>query len=210
MKDYYKLFGLGRSASDADIGEAYRRLVRQTHPDAARTADHTAFIEVQEAWEAIGTPQRRRDYDRALCRQRQLQRLSQLVRVRPHPAQVRRRAGVPAALWDKPTALYVREVYVPRMPDVDLVLDPLEAAHGGPVPLAVAIPVRCTACQGWGRTTHFVCRVCRGVGMVERRLVLPVYVPPQARDGLVTRVPLRRFGMAGCSLLVRLRVAEQD
>ena len=64
-KDYYAVLGVPRTASQADIKRAYRKLARQHHPDA-KPGDKTAerrFKEVNEANEVLGDPAKRRQYD---------------------------------------------------------------------------------------------------------------------------------------------------
>lgn len=58
----YRVLGLDRGCSNADIQRAYRRLARVLHPDAGGEA--AKFTELQEAYDAVRTPSRRADYDR--------------------------------------------------------------------------------------------------------------------------------------------------
>jgi curved DNA-binding protein len=65
FKDYYEVLGVPRSASDADIKKAFRKLAREHHPDVAknkRTAEEK-FKEINEAYEVLGDPAKRRKYD---------------------------------------------------------------------------------------------------------------------------------------------------
>jgi curved DNA-binding protein len=65
FKDYYKSLGVPRNASDADIKKAFRKLAREHHPDVAKdkkTAEEK-FKEVNEAYEVLGDPAKRRKYD---------------------------------------------------------------------------------------------------------------------------------------------------
>ena len=58
----YEVLGVSPSASETDIRRAYRRLLRETHPDTG--GDTARFIAVQTAWERIGAPTDRQAYDR--------------------------------------------------------------------------------------------------------------------------------------------------
>lgn len=63
-KDYYKIMGVGRDASQEDIKKAYRRLARKYHPDVSSEPDAEAkFKEVGEAYEVLGDPEKRAAYD---------------------------------------------------------------------------------------------------------------------------------------------------
>jgi curved DNA-binding protein len=64
-KDYYAVLGVPRTASQADIKKAFRKLARQHHPDA-KPGDATAerrFKDVNEANEVLGDPAKRKQYD---------------------------------------------------------------------------------------------------------------------------------------------------
>jgi curved DNA-binding protein len=64
-KDYYAVLGVPRTASQADIKKAFRKLARQHHPDAkpGDTAAERRFKEVNEANEVLSDPAKRKQYD---------------------------------------------------------------------------------------------------------------------------------------------------
>ncbi len=64
-KDYYRVLGVGRSATALEIKKAYRRLARKLHPDV-NPGDRTAeekFKEIQEAYSVLGDPKKKTAYD---------------------------------------------------------------------------------------------------------------------------------------------------
>jgi curved DNA-binding protein len=65
-KDYYKILGVGRDASEKDIKRAYRRLARQFHPDVNpdNKQAEERFKEINEAHEVLSDPEKRTKYDR--------------------------------------------------------------------------------------------------------------------------------------------------
>ncbi len=65
-KDYYKILGVGRNATPAEIKSAFRRLARDTHPDANpnNPAAEARFRDAAEAYEVLSDTDRRRRYDR--------------------------------------------------------------------------------------------------------------------------------------------------
>ena len=64
-RDYYEVLGVDKSASDADIKKAYRKLAKQYHPDVnpGDTAAEAKFKEASEAYEILSDPQKKAKYD---------------------------------------------------------------------------------------------------------------------------------------------------
>lgn len=62
MKNYYEVLGTDKSASQEEIKKAYRNLSKQFHPDVNPTGE-TRFKEVAEAYEVLGDPAKRAQYD---------------------------------------------------------------------------------------------------------------------------------------------------
>jgi curved DNA-binding protein len=65
FKDYYKVLGVERTASDDEIKKAFRRLARKHHPDISKAADAQARMqELNEAHEVLRDREKRAAYDR--------------------------------------------------------------------------------------------------------------------------------------------------
>jgi curved DNA-binding protein len=65
FRDYYQTLGVARSATADEIKKAFRKLARQHHPDVAKDkkAGEVKFKEINEAYEVLGDPEKRKKYD---------------------------------------------------------------------------------------------------------------------------------------------------
>ncbi|XP_078485547.1 dnaJ homolog subfamily B member 4-like [Ciona intestinalis] len=63
-KDYYKVLGISRSASEDEIKKAYRKLALKYHPDKNKSASaEEKFKEIAEAYEVLSDPEKKKMYD---------------------------------------------------------------------------------------------------------------------------------------------------
>jgi len=75
-KDYYKVLGVEKKATETEIKKAYRKLAQQFHPDR-NPNDKSAqekFKEINEAYEVLGDAEKRRKYDQLGANYQQWQR----------------------------------------------------------------------------------------------------------------------------------------
>lgn len=64
MKDFYQILGVSRSASEAEIKKAYRRLAKQFHPDVNKNkGSEEKFKEISEAYNVLGDQKKKKEYD---------------------------------------------------------------------------------------------------------------------------------------------------
>jgi len=64
-RDYYEILGLNKSASEAEIKSAYRKMAKQYHPDLNSGDEEAAhkFKEVNEAYQVLGDEKKKAQYD---------------------------------------------------------------------------------------------------------------------------------------------------
>ncbi len=126
----YEVLGVSASATQDELRVAYRRLMRETHPDTGGNA--TRFTAVQVAWERIGTPDERAAYDRGRPRtpaqgaNTDESNFSWEPKARAHPADTRPRArayGHPGG-WRRERYLTLIREWVGRGETVDDPYDP--------------------------------------------------------------------------------------
>ncbi|NOX90174.1 MAG: J domain-containing protein [Calditrichaeota bacterium] len=63
MKDYYKILGIKRDASQKEIKAAYRNLAKRHHPDMTGRNSDEQFKDIQEAYSTLSDPEKRSHYD---------------------------------------------------------------------------------------------------------------------------------------------------
>ncbi|WP_030977680.1 molecular chaperone DnaJ [Streptomyces sp. NRRL S-1824] len=194
-KDYYKVLGVPRDATDAEIKKAYRKLAREFHPDANKGDDKAEerFKEISEANDILGDSKKRKEYDEARA-------LFGNGGFRAGPGGAGGNfnfdlgdlfggtqgggAGGPGGfgggggLGDVFGGLFNRgggagtRVQPRRGQDIEseVTLSFTEAVDGATVPLRMSSQAPCKACSGTGdkNGTPRVCPTCVGTGQVSR------------------------------------------
>ena len=79
FKDYYATLSVAKSASEKEIKQAFRKLARKHHPDVnpGDKAAEARFKEINEAYEVLGDPEKRRKYDELGANWRQYEQAQQ-------------------------------------------------------------------------------------------------------------------------------------
>ncbi len=190
-KDYYKVLGVPKDATEAEIKKAYRKLAREFHPDANKgdASAEERFKEISEANDILGDPKKRKEYDEART-------LFGNGGFRPGPGagggsfnfdlgdlfggtQGGGAGGFGGGLGDVFGGLFNRggagagtRVQPRRGQDIEseVTLSFPEAVDGATVPLRMTSQAPCKACSGTGdkNGTPRVCPTCVGTGQVSR------------------------------------------
>jgi DnaJ-class molecular chaperone len=185
-KDFYSILGVARTATQAAIKRAYRRLTKEVRPELSDSsaADLQAL---QAAYEVLTDAERRRRYDESL---------QQMERDRFAPLS-----------WSfvrSPASGDLRRPTLPGSLSGEILLTPQEAAAGGVLPLDVPLLATCPACDGTGGNV-FDCHRCGGEGKVERRLPVPIRIPAGIPDGTVFQLAVDDPAVLSVLLTVHVR-----
>jgi DnaJ-class molecular chaperone len=204
-KDFYVILGVRRDATPRGIRKAYLDAVKRHHPDRIGEAGTATFQDIQEAYETLSDPERRREHDYRLNEAGR----SFLRRARRPGAVVSEPISIlsqPASIHPSFEALFERllrnftGIRVPkgeRLEDlnIEVILSPEEAARGVTVPIEVPTFHRCPFCDGTGRDWVFPCTYCREEGYVEKPETVRVEVPPNVGPGTLYEIPLQGLGV---------------
>jgi molecular chaperone DnaJ len=203
-KDYYAILGVGRSAPEKEIKQAYRRLARKYHPDV-NPGDKTAeakFKEINEAYEVLSDPEKRKKYDQYGD---QWQYAEQFAKAGQGAQWDFTRGGTHTTfdfgdlgdLGDIFGGIFQgfgggagtarRSARVRSMEHpVELTLE--EAYNGTKRVLQLQAEEPCPVCGGSGRVGRGRCSNCGGSGRLLKPKRLEVKIPQGVRDGSKVRI----------------------
>ncbi|MFD8071905.1 molecular chaperone DnaJ [Streptomyces sp. NPDC059718] len=191
-KDLYKVLGVPKDATEAEIKKAYRKLAREFHPDANKgdAKAEERFKEISEANDVLSDPKRRKEYDegRALFGNGGFRTgpagpggfgfdLGDLFGGGPGGTTTTQGGGFGGGLGDVFGGLFNRGAGTTRTQprrgqdiETEVTLKFTEAVDGATVPLKMTSQAPCKACSGTGdkNGTPRVCPTCVGTGQVSR------------------------------------------
>jgi DnaJ-class molecular chaperone len=204
-KDYYKILGVERAATQDDIKKAFRKLARKYHPDM-NPGDKSAearFKEINEAYEVLSDPEKRQKYD-LLGPNWQEQFGPQGPPPRPRAYTTQRGAPSGGAQYDfdDPTGFSdffetlfgntrTQRNFRQRAGEnleqpVEISLQ--EAYEGTKRVFTVQIPSECPQCHGTGLVRNGPCPTCKGEGQITTTERIEVAIPKGADTGKRVRV----------------------
>lgn len=206
-KDYYKVLGITRNASNDEIKKAFRKLARKYHPDV-NPGDRKAeakFKEINEAYEVLSDPDKRRKYDT----------LGPNWQEQFGPAGGARRSysyrGSPvdfdanAGFSDFFEALFGRSAHSGASGRAGATRDDMRRRAGDNIEQPVEVTLQeaysgavrtfniqstevCAICRGTGEMLGKSCANCSGQGMITRQKRLQIKIPAGVDNGSKIRV----------------------
>jgi DnaJ-class molecular chaperone len=213
-KDYYKILGVPKDASEPEIKRAYRKLARQFHPDlnpGNRSAEER-FKEINEANEVLSDPEKRRKYDDLGSHWEQVQRDREYARQYARPGfegsaetfdlgdffatffgeRMSGFGGGPFATGPRPGGDLHYEI--------QLTLEDLY--HGPRKRLSLSVGKICPTCHGQGMmmtssfregkrqvvTSAQPCGTCQGTGQIRGLREVQVKIPKGVKEGSKIRL----------------------
>ena len=220
-KDYYSILGVPKGAPEKDIKSAYRKLARKWHPDQNQDNQRAAeekFKDIQEAYEVLGDPEKRKKYDvlgsdwQRAAREADQQRSYRQA----HDADFGgfggfSGAGAPggasgfsdffdmffSGIGRQRTAGAGPGTSQHRGEDLESTIELAlhDAYEGGRKSVTLQIEDACPRCHGTGTDRNRVCPQCHGIGRVRETKRFDVTIPRGVRDG--QRIRLAGQGASG-------------
>jgi molecular chaperone DnaJ len=211
MKDPYEVLGVPRSAGDAEVKKAYRRLARKFHPDV-NLGDASAskrFQEIAAAYEILKDPKKKERYDRFGETGEPPDAAARPPRGGPWGAGPggdasrtspfgRGGGGGGGYRWSGDFSDLFSDLFsgagggigVGEDEDAaaNLTIPFRDAVLGGTVSFSARIPRRCARCRGTGRAAKAACPACHGSGALVETESLSVRVPAGVDTGSRIRV----------------------
>jgi molecular chaperone DnaJ len=201
-RNYYVVLGVASNETEQGVRAAFRDLAKRYHPDRVGPSGAGPFREVAEAYEVLGDPGRRRQYDESLEQHPHArERLVRDVSMRRDLADVR---PSEEAMFKRFERNFTREA-VPKGERVDelnveVAVSSEEARKGARLRIGIPVFGRCARCGGRG------CIDCEGTGTVEGERPVAVDLPPMSGKGTTFVLPLGGLGVHNFYLRVRVRV----
>ena len=225
-KSYFAILGVTANASPEEIRSAYRRLMKEFHPDHF-TGGSSPFLQIQEAYSVLGDAYKRSAYEQSLQKYpRQNYATHHYPTPEPEPLIPRQH---PVDMGEI-SPLRSFHTFTPSFHEIfDWLwsnfagLDPLksgrlqnltmevsltreEGARGGNARVMVPARAVCPVCHGHGGIGFYECYRCAGEGAISGEMPVSISFPPGFSQDHAVVISLERFGIRNLQLTVLFRV----
>ncbi|MEN6489044.1 MAG: DnaJ domain-containing protein [Smithella sp.] len=220
-KSYYAILGISSSAKADEIKAAYRRLIKEFHPDNY-SGGSNIFQQIQEAYSVLNDNQERRQYDQNLINARARVPLSHKFSPEPeHLIPERQSAYIDDIslvrsfhtftpsfeeifdwLWNNFSTLnYPKSGWVQNL-TIEVPLTKEQVLSGGNARVMVPVRAICKICRGYGNVGPYECTRCAGEGAIVGEVPILVAFPPGLKKNHTVMIPLDRYGIRNLHLIV--------
>ena len=219
-KNYYLILGITSDATLGDIKEAYRRLVKEFHPDRYGS-NHSPFLAIQEAYSVLSDPIKRQNHDGYILNQRPKSKrtwlksryggsseraVEPLIPERkdtfnfntPHPKRYYH-SYIPSyhQLFDDMFSHFkwTDDLTVDRFEHLKVVVNITaeEAYRGGQIKVVLPGKMTCPSCSGKGWIGEYECIRCRGEGEMTGEYPVMLSYPPGIPDNHTMQMPFNSY-----------------
>lgn len=212
-------------ATSDEVRTAYRRLAKAYHPDHYHGGSKT-FRQIQEAYNVLGDPAKRRAYEDTLSNVRV--RRAPSVESNPEPLIPKNR---PVDMGDM-SPIRSFDTYTPSFDEVfdwlwsnfsnvgvpksgrvqhltlEVPLTREQAFRGGNARVMVPARTPCPTCRGYGHIGYYDCHQCAGEGAISGEVPIFLSFPPGLTKDHSVIIPLERLGIRNLYFTVQFRPGD--
>ena len=220
-KSYYAILGISSSAQADEIKAAYRRLIKEFHPDNY-SGESNIFQQIQEAYSVLSDNKERQQYDHNLVNaktrvpfshkfstkqehhlpEKQLTDIDNISLVRSFHTFTPSFDDIFDWLWNNFSTLnYPKSGWVQNL-TIEVPLSNEQALSGGNVRVMVPARAICKTCRGYGTVGPYECSYCAGEGAVSGEVPILVAFQPGLKENQTVMIPLDRYGIRNLHLTI--------
>lgn len=223
-RSYFAILEVPSGASPEEVRSAYRRLVKEFHPDHYEGGSEP-FRQIQEAYAVLGDPVRRRAYEKSLADVVVKRTTGHTRYPEPEPlipeenpvnfgeiSPVRSFQTVSPSfdeifdwVWDNFSGVDRPKSGRVRHLTLEVPLTREQAIRGGTAKVMVPVRAACPTCRGYGSVGYDECYRCAGQGAVSGEVPVSIAFPPGLVQNHSVIIPLERFGIRNLHLTVLFR-----
>ena len=223
-KSYFTILGISPTATADEIRSAYRRLVKEFHPDYY-AGDSETFRDIQEAYYVLGNIRRRREYERKISKVSLRRPLGRTRYPEPEPLIPEERpidmgeiSPVRSFQSFTPSFDEIFDWLWKNFSDLDqpksdrfqnltleVTLTSEQGRRGGSARIMVPARAVCPTCRGYGGVGPYECSRCAGEGAISGEMPVSVAFPPGLTKDHAVMIPLDRFGIRNTHITVLFR-----
>lgn len=210
MKNYYKILGVLPSSNTDEIKSAYREKARKFHPDTSQYDSLAEFLQVQEAYETLCEPKKRKYYD------------IQLKKSQPnhHQWEMNLRQSPPSRSVNNDPWNFIQNDFF-QFADwyeeesnnhkfLEIILSPKEALEGTVITFEIPFAYTCPFCLGTGEVFFQVCSKCNGTGKKKISREFHLKLPGGQKEGNHLVFNLTNSEMFRIRLNVTIKVLDPE